>query len=68
LLQFRLSGSDIKLSGRITGIADCYDALITQKPYRPAFRPFDALSVISKEIGNYDPELLKVFIHMIGKI
>lgn len=65
---FQLSGSDIKLFGRITAIADCYDALTTQRPYKPAFTPFYALSIVAKETGDYDPDLLKTFIKMLGKI
>lgn len=65
---FRLSGNSIKLFGRIAGIADCYDSLITRRPYRPAFSPFTALSMIAKETGSYDPELLKIFIRMLGKV
>lgn len=65
---FKLSGKDIKLFGRIAAIADCYDALTTQRPYKPAFTPFYALSIVAKETGDYDPELLKTFIKMLGKI
>ncbi len=65
---FGLSGSDIKLFGRITAIADSYDALTTQRPYKLAVSPFSALSIVAKETGNYDPELLGVFIKMLGKI
>ncbi|MCX8070124.1 MAG: HD domain-containing protein [Thermodesulfovibrionales bacterium] len=64
----KLPDKEIKLFGRITSIADCYDALTTQRPYKPAFTPFYALSIIAKETGNYDPELLKIFIRMLGKI
>lgn len=63
-----LKGRDIKLFGRITAIADCYDALTTQRPYKKAFTPYLALSVIVRETGDYDPELLKVFIKMLGKV
>lgn len=65
---FQLSGNDIKLFGRISAIADCYDALTTRRPYKPAFTPFFALSIVSKETGDYDPELLRAFIKMLGKI
>ncbi|MEW6116951.1 MAG: HD-GYP domain-containing protein [Nitrospirota bacterium] len=65
---FRLSGKEITPFGRITAIADCYDALTTRRPYKPALTPFYALSVIAKETGNYDPDLLKIFIKMLGKI
>lgn len=65
---FRLTGRDIKINGRITAIADCYDALTTNRPYKQAITPFAALSVIAKETGNYDPDLLRTFIKMLGKI
>ncbi len=63
-----LQGDEIKLFGRIAAISDCYDALTTQRPYKPAFTPFYALSIVSKETGDYDPEILKAFIKMLGKI
>jgi HD-GYP domain-containing protein (c-di-GMP phosphodiesterase class II) len=63
-----LKGKDIKLFGRITAIADCYDALTTQRPYKKAFTPYFALSVIVKETGDFDPDLLKTFIRMLGKV
>ena len=62
-----LTEKDITAFGRITAIADCYDALTTARPYKPAFTPFYALATISKEAGNYDPDILKVFIKMLGK-
>ena len=65
---FRLTGDLIKPFGRMAAIADCYDALTTQRPYKPAFTPFHALSIISKETGDYDPDLLKLFIKMLGRI
>ncbi|MBN2655172.1 MAG: HD-GYP domain-containing protein [Nitrospirae bacterium] len=65
---FNLIGKDIKINGRITAIADCYDALTTNRPYKQAVSPFNALSIIAKETGNYDPELLRAFIKMLGKI
>ncbi|MFQ3574101.1 MAG: HD-GYP domain-containing protein [Thermodesulfovibrionales bacterium] len=64
----KLSDKDIKLFGRITAIADCYDALTTQRPYKPSFTPFYALSVIAKDTGDYDPEILRTFIKMLGKV
>lgn len=65
---FGLSGEQIKPFGRITAIADCYDAMTTQRPYKPAFTPFHALSLMVNEKGNYDAELLTEFIKMLGKI
>lgn len=64
----KLNDKEINLFGRITAIADCYDALTTQRPYKPAFTPYYALSVIAKDTGDYDPEILKIFIKMLGKV
>ncbi len=65
---FGLKSEEIKLFGRITAIADCYDALTTRRPYKPPLTPYFALSIIVKEKSDYDPELLKTFIKMLGKI
>jgi HD-GYP domain-containing protein (c-di-GMP phosphodiesterase class II) len=64
----RLGEKEITLFGRITAIADCYDAMTTTRPYRQALTPFYALATIAKETGNYDPELLRLFIKMLGKV
>ncbi len=63
-----LSGAAVKQPGRISAIVDCYDALTTQRPYSPAYTPFDALSIIKSETGNYDHDLLATFIKMLGGI
>ncbi|MGD0281698.1 MAG: HD domain-containing phosphohydrolase [Dissulfurispiraceae bacterium] len=63
-----LKGDEIKLFGRIAAIADCYDALTTQRSYKPALKPFEALKIIAKEINDFDRPLLKEFIGMLGKI
>jgi len=65
---YMLKGDEINLFGKITGIADCYDALTTQRPHRKAYNPFEALKVISQEKQNYDLGLLSQFIKMLGKI
>lgn len=63
-----LSAKEISLFGRISAIADCYDALTTRRPYKVAYTPFYALMIISKDTGDYDSELLKTFVKMLGKI
>ena len=63
-----LSGRDIGLFGRVCAVADCYDALTTRRPYKVAYTPFYALSVISKDTAEYDSDILKSFIKMLGKI
>ena len=63
-----LSAKEISLFGRISSIADCYDALTTRRPYKVAYTPFYALMIISKDTGDYDGELLRTFVKMLGTI
>jgi len=63
-----LSGSAINLFGRICAVADCYDAMTTRRPYQRASTPYEALSQITKEVDNYDRDVLETFIRMLGKV
>lgn len=63
-----LRGTHITKFGRIVGITDCYDALTTERPYKPAYTPFEALSVIVNDSEQYDPDLLRTFIKMLGGV
>ncbi len=61
-----LSGKAISLFGRITAIADVYDAMTTQRCYQPAYTPFYALSAMTRQKEHFDPDLLTIFIKMLG--
>ncbi|MCL2138348.1 MAG: response regulator [Treponema sp.] len=57
-----LSGHNIPLEGRLMAIADVYDALITERPYKKAFSHKDACAIIEEGSGtHFDPVLVKVF-------
>lgn len=62
------SGGTLSLFGRLTSIVDCYDALTTRRPYQQASTPFYAISIINRVPGEYDLEILKVFIRMLGEV
>jgi len=52
---------------RIISIADVYDALTTQRPWRNAYLPDEALAAMLRESGQrYDPALLKIFVNALG--
>jgi HD-GYP domain-containing protein (c-di-GMP phosphodiesterase class II) len=52
---------------RIVSIADVYDALTTQRPWRNAFLPDEAIALMMRESGKYfDAALLKVFVGTMG--
>ncbi len=65
---FRLSDDKISPFGRIIAMADSYDLLTTNRPYREAQKPFQVLSTLTKEAKGYDSEILAVFIKTLGKI
>lgn len=51
-----LSGEQIPLEGRIAAVADVFDALLSDRPYRPAFSLEEARSSIASERGTHlDP-------------
>ncbi|MFA5527780.1 MAG: HD-GYP domain-containing protein [Peptostreptococcales bacterium] len=54
---------NIHLFGRIICIADVYDALISDRPYRKAMLPSDAIEYIMYKTGSmFDPEIVDVFL------
>jgi putative two-component system response regulator len=64
-----LKSDAIPLIGRITAIADVFDALTSERPYKKAWEVDDALDFIRKEKGeHFDPELLESFINVIPEI
>jgi HD-GYP domain-containing protein (c-di-GMP phosphodiesterase class II) len=62
-----LKGKDIPLFGRIICIADVYDALITDRPYRSALSPSDAIEYILAHYDTiFDPDITNVFLKKIA--
>ncbi|MCE5284495.1 MAG: response regulator [Pelosinus sp.] len=60
-----LKGEEIPLPGRLMAIVDVYDALISKRVYKPAFKHEEALSLIRKEKGrHFDPNLVEAFLAM----
>ncbi|MCL2019733.1 MAG: response regulator [Oscillospiraceae bacterium] len=58
-----LSGNDIPLSARIVALADVYDALTSERPYKKAFSHEESASIIKKDSGrHFDPHLVNIFI------
>jgi len=57
-----LSGTDIPLLGRVMAIADVYDALVTDRPYKKAFSHEEAVEIITADSGtHFDPVLVELF-------
>lgn len=59
----KLKGENIPLLGRITAIADVFDALTSQRPYKKAWSFEEASEFLQKEKAkHFDPELVDLFI------
>ncbi len=64
-----LAGEDIPLEGRIAAIGDVFDALTSDRVYRPAFSVEEALELMRGECGrHFDPTVLDAFFHALPTI
>ncbi len=55
-------GEEIPIEARIISVADVYDALVSDRPYRKGISPFEARDVITKAAGkDFDPRVVKAF-------
>lgn len=57
-----LKGDEIPISAQIVGLADAYDALISERIYKPAYTKEDAFEmIIEGECGVFNPRLVDLF-------
>jgi diguanylate cyclase (GGDEF)-like protein len=63
-----LKGDSIPVGARIIAIADVYQALISNRPYRKALARQEALKIIREGSGTqFDPKIVNVFLKIIQK-
>jgi len=63
-----LKGEEIVFSARVVAVADAYDAMISERPYRPALTEQQAVQEMIKNAGTqFDPEIVKVFLKKVIK-
>lgn len=64
-----LAGTNIPIEGRITAVADVFDALSSVRPYKPAFPLEECLRIIEEERGkHFDPDVVDAFLRRVGDI
>ncbi len=64
-----LSGEAIPLESRIVAIADVFDALTSNRPYRPARPEEEALAIIAAKVGShFDPRVYAAFLRALPEI
>lgn len=61
-----LTGEEIPITARILTIVDVYDALRTERPYKPAFDVQKSIDILNEETnrGWYDPECIEQFMKL----
>ena len=60
-----LQGERIPISGRIVAVADVFDALISERPYKPAISTRESFTIIRNERGtHFDPNVIDAFLEI----
>jgi HD-GYP domain-containing protein (c-di-GMP phosphodiesterase class II) len=63
-----LAGEAIVLEARILAVADVFDAMASDRPYRKGMALSKVLSIIESEAGRqFDPTVVTVFLEMMQK-
>ncbi len=58
-----LKGDEIPIFGRITAIADVFDALTSERPYKKSWSFEQAMEYITSQSGkHFDPDLVSIFV------
>jgi putative nucleotidyltransferase with HDIG domain len=64
-----LKGEDIPIGARILSVVDCYDALTSDRPYRPALSDADAMKIVlERRAKMYDPDVVDTFVRVYREI
>lgn len=58
-----LKGEEIPIAARIFAVVDVWDALTSDRPYRPAWPEADARALLRQQAGkHFDPRVVEVFL------
>lgn len=56
-----LTGNDLDPYSKICAVADVYDALTSDRPYRPGMAPYRAMEILESESAGFDLQVLQTF-------
>lgn len=63
-----LVGAEIPLVARVIAVADAWDAMTSDRPYRDAMKDDSAVMEIVDNSGHqFDPDVVRAFLHVIGR-
>jgi HD-GYP domain-containing protein (c-di-GMP phosphodiesterase class II) len=63
---FGLKGKDIHPYAKVCRLADVYEALTADRPYRKSYSTFEALNIMKNEVGDMDRDMFENFIKLFG--
>lgn len=64
-----LTGEEIPLEAKITFVADAYEAMTSERPYREALSPMDALNELLSNAGSqFDPDIVDVLCQLLSPL
>src|SRR4051794_8749656 len=64
-----LKGDEIPFVARVTAICDVFDALISKRPYKPAWSLDAALQEVERDAGkHFDPEIVETFVRVFPEL
>ncbi len=63
-----LAGEEIPIGARIIAVADTYDAIVSDRPYRSGRTAAEAMRVLREEAGRqFDPRVVEAFVGLYGE-
>lgn len=62
----KLSGADLSLYARMGAICDVYDAVTSNRCYKPGWPPTESLQKMASWKGHFDTELFQAFVKTVG--
>jgi two-component system, response regulator RpfG len=66
---YQLGAEDIPLAARIVSVADAYDALTSERPYKPRWTMEKSLDYLNQQRGKYfDPQCLDAFVAQLDRV
>jgi HD-GYP domain-containing protein (c-di-GMP phosphodiesterase class II) len=62
-----IKGEDITLFARVVAVADAYEAMVSERPYRNSIIGYNAMKTVLSDNGkHFDPQVLKAFLESMG--
>jgi HD-GYP domain-containing protein (c-di-GMP phosphodiesterase class II) len=62
------AGEEIPVEARVLAVADAFDAMTSDRPYRPALSHDEALAEVERCAGTqFDPQIARIFLELFGE-